>query len=236
MWLLITFSGSLEPDLHRVLLSFLSASLLFNPRHRKTWVSLKRRWFLSELGMFVTDFIYSWEIGSAVLPHFSMGGKKGNVLSTQEQEGHQAPINATILFPRKARSQAKPTFAHPVFDSQCCCTRVCDRHQRPCPGHAQHLRTVTAKCALHRAPLIGVRAPARLPPRFTSQFGHRDAFHGVCCGTSGSLSCSAPDKAQGRISLLGVDGAGARGRRTAALVHGAGREGEERGHGPDTSC
>jgi len=40
MWILITFSGSPEPDLLHVLLHFLSARLLFDARPRKTWVSL----------------------------------------------------------------------------------------------------------------------------------------------------------------------------------------------------
>lgn len=66
--------------------------------------------------MFVIDFIYSWEISSAVLPHFSMR-KKGNTLSTQEQGSRQASITAVVFFPRKQRRQAKmTTSAHAAFD------------------------------------------------------------------------------------------------------------------------
>ena len=129
--------------------------------------------------------------------------KKGNGLSTQEQEGQQVPISAASFFLAKQAGKQRWQRSHVRFSmANNAAPKSVTGTKQPCPGHAQHLRTVSAKSALHQAPLVRVRAPARLPPRFTSQFGHHDAFHGVRPGTPGSLFCSVPSAARVRVSLL----------------------------------
>lgn len=204
MWILITFSGSLEPDLHRVLLSFLSARLLFNPRHRKTWVSLKTEVaFIWVRDVCYRFYLFTGNQHRCVTTFFYKKKKKATCYQLKSKKATKHPSRQQSFFLTNQEVDQRWQHLHMQFSmADDIAPRYVTGTKQPCPSHAQHLCTVSAKCALHQAPLLGVRAPARLPPRFTSQFGHWNAFHGVCCGTPGSCFWSAPNKARVRISLL----------------------------------